>query len=451
MLLSVQPLLKSFETLKFLVLNSIRLLCPLVRLLCPWAPKGQGSARPWNTQETGAVYTGHGNQTSSYLSYASYASPVASFLCCMALLGGCQTPPPGPHISMPQKLYKRLPPKESPGKSVYKVALLLPLSGAHKDLGDSLRQAAEMSVFDRSYSPLELMPLDTQGTVKGAKDATEKALEKGADILLGPVFSPEAKAVKEVLRGTPYPVLCYSTDTSLGSPDFFVFGFDVAQQIQAIMQYASSQDMGSVTVIVPQSTYGRVVESALGSMGESSAITIHKVLTYTSLEKDLPRLAQALLDSQSQALFIPEGPPGLYALLSGLESQGVPLKNYQLLGTGQWDHPEVFEHAEVQGAWFPNAPMDDRLIFEERYKEAYGVPPHRLASLAYDSVAVVATMIQQNPKNPFAPQAFVHPQGFVGVDGTFRFLSNGLTQRHLVVFHIMDRQRRQLTLDQRRF
>ena len=76
-----------------------------------------------------------------------------------------------------------------------KVALLLPLSGPQAALGQSLFNAAQMALFDVGVTDVTLLPLDTTGTPAGATQAATQALQSGAQLMIGPVFSAEVSAV----------------------------------------------------------------------------------------------------------------------------------------------------------------------------------------------------------------------------------------------------------------
>lgn len=318
----------------------------------------------------------------------------------------------------------------------YQVALLLPLSGQNAALGKSLRQAAEMSLFDGADVNLRLLPLDTKGTPAGTQEATKIALSKDVDIILGPVFSQNAQAMKPLLQASRVPVVTYSTDLSLAEPGFFVFGFDVIEQIRAIMHYAIGKDITSIVAILPNNQYGSIVEKELQTLSSMGHLTMRKILKYESVDRDFAEIAAEIKASDAQGLFIPEGGTALRSILASLRHHDVDLKKYQLLGTGQWDSPQVLQIRDAEDGWFANPSMGDRITFEGRYSQTYGHMPHRLASLAYDSVSMVAALARSHKENPFTIDSMTQSHGFVGVDGLFRILPGGDTQRSLAIFQI---------------
>ena len=90
------------------------------------------------------------------------------------------------------------------------------------------------------------------------------------------------------------------------------------------------------------------------------------------------------------------------------------------------------------GAWFAAPPRASRLLFVERFRETYGRVPDRLATLAYDGIAL-AVVLAQNAGlgiNPYELERLENPDGFSGVDGIFRLHATGEVERGLSVLEI---------------
>lgn len=322
------------------------------------------------------------------------------------------------------------------GAQEYKIALLLPLTGAHSAMGTSMRQAAEMALFDMADNSMKLIPLDTQGTPGGAKKAAHQALQKKVDLILGPVFAPNARHVKSMLHSSSIPVITYSTDLSLAEPGFFVFGFDVVEQIRAVTKYAASKDIHTIVAILPNNAYGHVVEDELNSLHALHQIQVTNIFKYDRSDRNFSEIAEKIKLADVQGILIPEGGSQLTMILSSLAYHDLTLTDYQLLGTGQWDHPTVVYHKTANGGWFANPSARDRGSFESRYTKTYGSSPHRLASLAYDTLSMATMLVRLHPRDPFSIASMTHTRGFTGADGLFRLLSNGDTERALAIYQV---------------
>ena len=60
----------------------------------------------------------------------------------------------------------------------------------------------------------------------------------------------------------------------------------------------------------------------------------------------------------------------------------------------------------------------------------------RTATLAYDAVALVAALARTQGAQRFAPETLTNPSGFAGIDGLFRFRSDGTNERGLAVMKV---------------
>ncbi len=79
-------------------------------------------------------------------------------------------------------------------------------------------------------------------------------------------------------------------------------------------------------------------------------------------------------------------------LREALAAAGVNTKRIQLLGTGLWDDPRVFQAtgALLDGGWFAARGGVGYRNFATRYAARFKQQPVRTATLAYDAVALVA-------------------------------------------------------------
>jgi hypothetical protein len=90
----------------------------------------------------------------------------------------------------------------------------------------------------------------------------------------------------------------------------------------------------------------------------------------------------------------------------------------------------------ARGAWYAAPDPARRADFERRFLATYGRPPNRLATLAYDGVALAGNLARLKPGGDFSAEAITNPSGWSGVDGIFRFLPDGRSERALAVIEV---------------
>jgi branched-chain amino acid transport system substrate-binding protein len=114
------------------------------------------------------------------------------------------------------------------------------------------------------------------------------------------------------------------------------------------------------------------------------------------------------------------------------------LRNAKVLGTDLWNiDGSLASNSTMYGAWF--ASVSDTLYnqYAAKYRTRFGRAPLRLSSLGYDSILLMARVARNwRPGTAFPVSQLTDPQGFIGVDGAFRFMANGLTERMLEVQEI---------------
>lgn len=331
-----------------------------------------------------------------------------------------------------------------------KVAILLPLSGEHKKVGQAILNAAQLAMFDVAGKYFELMPRDTQGTPEGARNAAESAIENGAELILGPLFADDVNAVKSVARGSNINVITFSTDWKLADSKTFVMGFHPFDQVRRVMSYAASKGLTRQAVLAPQNAYGDAVTNAFSSIANSVGASNVGIKRYRTGDEYLGELiteftgynkdANLRKELPFNAVLLPMGGAEVRSVSSLLKYYGADTSKARFLGTGLWDDPSILREISMLGGWYAAPPPSSWDAFSNQYRSVYGAEPVRIASLGYDATALVAVLARQGigrtGRPDFDYQSLTNPSGFAGIDGIFRFSRNGLAERGLAVMEI---------------
>jgi ABC-type branched-subunit amino acid transport system substrate-binding protein len=90
----------------------------------------------------------------------------------------------------------------------------------------------------------------------------------------------------------------------------------------------------------------------------------------------------------------------------------------------------------LEGGWYAAPESNGFRSFAGRYRARYGNDPVRTATLAYDAVALVAALVKTQGQQRFSEQILTNSSGFAGIDGVFRFRTDGLSERGLAVMQV---------------
>lgn len=387
---------------------------------------------------------------------------------------------PGAEAQAPADL-EAPPLQASPAKpGEFRVALLLPLTGQNADVGKAFLEAAQMALFDIGQPGLILLPRDVGDTPEKAAEAAKAAIADGAQLVLGPVFSQSVAAAGAVARERHIALIGFSNNRSVAGDGIFLTGLTPLEEVRRVIRYAISQGHMSLAALIPETPYGDAVAAAFRDTVQEDGAEVSRMVTYKpqrdalfdpvkdladydvrrkALEDevaDLKRfgkdddLAQEMLDRLKNvetlgdlpfdALLVPEGGSLLRALGPLLPYYEIDPAKVKFLGTDLWDDPALTLEPPLYGAWFAAPPDDARTGFEKRFRGLYGDPPPRIASLAYDAVALAAGLglprSNQLKGKPLPEDLLLNKNGFRGLDGIFRFTPDGLTQRGLAVKEI---------------
>ena len=329
-------------------------------------------------------------------------------------------------------------PTTASGKA--RIALLLPLSGQASAVGQSMQQAAEMALFDTGAKELGLASYDSGETPESAAEAYRKARTDGVALVLGPLFGASARALAPLVAQGGANVVSFSNDEQVATRGVFIMGIAAPPQVRRVVDYSADQGIKRFAVLAPQTSYGEQMARTLESQvtvrgGRVVASELYDPNT-ADLGSPARRLAGAAKGEDRLAILVPVAPPRLSALMSALAAAGIDSKSAQFLGTGVWDVPTIGNDPAARGGWYAAPDPAKRADFERRFLATYGRPPNRLATLAYDGVALAANLARVKSGGDFSVEAITNPNGWSGVDGIFRFLPDGRSERALAVIEV---------------
>lgn len=331
-------------------------------------------------------------------------------------------------------------PGTSIGEGQVKVALLLPLSapGNAGLVAQSMKNAAELALAEFNAPNIQLLVKDDGGSAIGAQTAAQQAVTEGVEIILGPLFAQSVQAAGQVARQRGIPVIAFSTDTSVATRGVYLLSFLPETDVNRMVDYAVAQGKRSFAIMVQDNAYGSVVEAAFREAAARRGGRIVAIERYTLDQARLAQSAKVIAQAanQAEAIFIADGADAVPMVAQTLVANGVDTKRVQLIGTGLWDDRRVFNDAALAGGWFPAPDPSGFRSFASRYRQRFGSDPVRTATLSYDATALVAALVKTQGPQRFSEQVLTNPSGFAGIDGIFRFRSNGTNERGLAVMRV---------------
>lgn len=347
---------------------------------------------------------------------------------------GAQTYPPMTTGAQEQVIdpFNQTPPQQqAQTPQEVKVALLLPLTGQHQAVGQALLQSAQLALFDMEAGHITLLPKDTKGTATGASIAAQQAVDEGASLMIGPLFSQAVSGAGSVAQRNNIPLIGFSTDRNVAGFGRYIMGVLPEEQAARMADFAATKGWRRVLIVTSGDVYGDMTAAAFRNRALSRGVSDIQTATVQDV--------QAMTALPHQAVFMPLSGPALSAAVQVVRSKA---PQAVLLGTGLWDDKSVQSNRMMNGAVYAAPPPRLRQNFESKYRQLYGDTPPRIASIAYDATALAVVLSGRQIQNAttsstmFSGQAITNPSGYSGIDGIFRFRPDGTAQRGLAVLTI---------------
>lgn len=325
------------------------------------------------------------------------------------------------------------------GSGPVKIALILPLTSANgqpSQVGQSLRNAADLAYADSAANDVTILVRDDRSTPDGAREAATTALSEGAEIVIGPLFAPDVREVSKVVRAAGKPMIAFSTDTSAASHGSYLLSFLIESYVDRVVDFAASRGKKSAAALIPDNDYGRVADAEFQAETARRGIRVLGIEHFSAATREAAVAKITALGDGIDMLFIPEQANGMAAMSAALVGANLAPKRVQILGTGLWNDPAVLGLPALQGAWFAAPENGGFNAFAGRYRAKYNIDPTRIATLSYDAVSLIAALAKSQGAQRFSDDVLLNRSGFSGADGVFRFRTDGLNDRGLAVLQI---------------
>ncbi|MDR1476883.1 MAG: penicillin-binding protein activator [Rickettsiales bacterium] len=377
-----------------------------------------------------------------------------------------------------------------------RIAVLSPDSSAQA--AAEIRNAAMLAMFNVRSDRVILQFYDSKGTSDGARAAARAAASEGASVVVGPLFADEVRGVRQasvgvsaisfttdqgalgsgifsigflleqqISRIVEYAVASGRSRFALVLPksdtgDFIRGAFKryadrFGGEIVAEESYRKDTAVEAVRDVSGferrSREYAQYVEDVkkrleyLRALRDSSpdeysaaydaeqyASSDAELAALEKLDAELPKKT-TVSDPDYDAIFV-YGDDINDAIMIGstLMYYDVHPDRIKFMGTAQLENSKVYGERAFRGAWYPSVSTRYSPQFESAYKRYFGATPGRIASLAYDAVALAATI---GGKGSIESFDILNPNGWTGINGIFRFRPDGRSERNIDVREIV--------------
>ncbi len=354
-----------------------------------------------------------------------------------------------------------------------KVAMFLPFSGKNKELAWSLFNSASLSVFENDINhKIEIIPIDSKENEGDIESSFQEIIDKKIKIVVGPIFNASTSAIEKKAKENGIFIISFSNNpSSIGkmttNGGIFIAGIMPETQIDKIVNFALDKDKKNFAVIAPNNSYGEMITNYLKKFVQNRDGNFITSEFYENNDKDIDRAVSRVINSfilpdsltigknkvkqnteitefdkiYPQIILIPESGKILSKIVSSIKKQNTDERDFQLIGTSQWNELSTTNDINLYGAWIPAPENESFYNFEKNYYYHFNKVPPRISSIAYDLTYAIIEISknktdQKIKLSDFTEYSNKSKNGFEGIDGMFRFLPNGIMQRNLAVLQV---------------
>lgn len=330
------------------------------------------------------------------------------------------------------------------------VSMILPLSGTWATTGESFQKASLLALDDYPSSPIRILYFDTQSTPEGTEKAYSDAVAQNPDIILGPIFADEFKALPSPNLMNK-PVLGYTSDNTLLNSERASMAVLIPEQVETLVRQSCMSGKRKLAVIGPEGKIGEIVMNALSeALQRCPDMELANYVLYNAQKPDMSEDIQKILPTfinpkkknltekekelmatpmeerlKFDSLLVFEEGTKLTQVMSILAFYDVTPKVIPIYTLAS---AKALKDRSLNGVLMADLPINNTFIM--KYRNAFGKTPVRLASLAYDSVNWIA---KEALKNPVSLQTLRENEAYFGVDGLVRLNVDGTNKRGLRV------------------
>lgn len=355
---------------------------------------------------------------------------------------------------------------------IINIGLMLPLTGPHYTIGQSLLNASQLALYTSKNSNINFIVKDV-GETKNLTKSFYELVNDDVELIVGPVFSEKLKVLNPMSRDENVKLISFSNNIDITSKNVSAFGLSPEDEIEKLFRYCDSKNLKRIKVILPENIYGNKIKDKILNLKRLDLNIDSKFFYYDpknpdfyevskrvanyetreeNLKNEISRLSE-FTDEISKAkikklkkldtygelnfdalLIIVNKFDELISFSSVLPYYDVDPKKIQYLGTSTWNKTAIVKEPSLNGGIFTDIDQDSLEKFINHYEKYFKEKPHELAAFAFDIIGLIAKL--QSKDGSLTKLKTIETVSYSGVTGKFRLLNSGRTSRTPEIYKI---------------
>ena len=340
-----------------------------------------------------------------------------------------------------------------------KIGLMVPLTGANKEIGQSIIKAVRLAVKDINNNSIEIIPKDTASKANKALKSAFELKQMGVKVVIGPVFYESISYLDEIKDITFLSL----TNKTLDLPKNVISaGINSTSQFNTIKKFLETNKIRRTIFLTPIQNYEFEVKKGI----KESRVKIFKNYDYSTeptkltkqieeitnyqtrkqnLEDEILRLKKSNQSSKEKkikkleqrytlgglnfdAVVIADFDESLKSVSTSLLYTDVSPKNKYFITLNQWFNKSLLNEIDIQPLYYPSINQNNFENYKVKFFKEFNEYPSHLSLLSYDLVGLVYYLsIKTNLSN--LNKVFKKKNTFKGKIGIFDIKNNKINHR----------------------
>ena len=343
--------------------------------------------------------------------------------------------------------------------SELKIGLLAPLSGDHKELGNSLLYSLQLALNEIDDKYVHIIPRDSGSNDEKKLDKAIKEIKsQGANIIIGPLNNKDFDKIKK------FSDMIFISPSNINVEflnNIISIGVSFESQILALDKFIKKKKKKRTIILLPNNNYTELIEKKLNKLNLKN----YKIFKYSSDPKILTGEIEILTnysqrkrnlefrkkmfedkdDEQSKrqleileqkytlgdvnfdSVIIIDFGSSLKSVLASLIFTDVDQKKVLFTTVNQWFDESIFYENTVKNLYYPSVDYKEFKKYKSSYFKTFNNFPSEITILAYDALGLIYYVWKKNGKinsvNDFSFKGKIK-----GKIGTFSFNNKKIIQ-----------------------
>jgi len=340
-----------------------------------------------------------------------------------------------------------------------KIGLLVPMTGANKEIGESIIKAVGLAVKDINNNLIEIYPKDTATKANQTLKSAFELSEIGVKVVIGPIFHESLTYLDEMKNLTFLSL----TNKTLDLPKNVISaGINSTSQFNTIKKFLENNKIKRTIFLTPIQDYEFEIKKGI----KDSKIKIYKDYEYntdpTKLTKQIEEITNYKIRKQNlddeikriknsnepnkerkikrlekrytlgglnfDAVVISDFDESLKSVSTSLLYTDVLPKNKYFITLNQWFDESLLNETDIQPLYYPSINKENFDNYKIKYFNAFNEDPTHLSLLSYDLVGLIY-YLSLNSNIEKLNKIFKKKNSFRGKIGIFDIKNNKINHR----------------------